>query len=121
MALRTKPHPKLSAANEKLVVNIAHGLLSAKRAALPTLKKDGARMKGMFAGYALRSQVAMVFEAARLRSRIVDAIFLFALAAYEPVWVSLHTVVQLRLTIDVSNCLCCHLARFYPTKTRLVS
>jgi hypothetical protein len=103
------------------VVNIAHAASLAKKRLFPTLEKDGARMKRMFAGYALRSQVAMVFETAPLRSRIVDAIFLFALAAYEPVWVSLHTVVQLRLTIDVSNRLCCHLARFYPTKTRLVS
>jgi len=40
-------------------------------------------MEGMFGRDAFRGQIAMIFETARLRSGVVDAIFRIALATHE--------------------------------------
>ena len=63
----------------------------------------------MFRGDAFGGQVAMVVQPARLRTRIVDAIFGVACTAHKPLQVCAQTVVKCRLIIDVSDCLCRHL------------
>jgi hypothetical protein len=76
---------------------------------------------GVFSGYTFRGEIAMVVETARLRTRIVDAIFGIALATHESLQVRLQTVVHCRLIVDISNGLCCHLVNLFLTDEDAVS
>src|SRR4051812_22211440 len=78
-------------------------------------------MEGVFSCDAFGGQIAMIFEATRFRTRIVDAIFGIALATHESLQVRLQTVVHCRLVVDISNGLCCHLVNLFLTDEDAVS